>query len=271
MLAVIGAVAFASLLTAMMLLRGIVALGADAKDLSDMARVPAGAFLMGSKDGPEDERPPHRVEVEAFFIDRTKVTNARFAEFLNTVVPVGPKGENYFDIDDTDARVHRRDGKWRADIGLENNPVVEASWYGAAAYCQWRGKRLTTEAEWEKAARGTDGRKYPWGNEAPDSARAHFGGGWNDFRPVGSFPKGASPFGMLDAAGNGWEWVSSAYLAYPYNPNDGREDLTRHQVRVTRGGGQDARPDELTTTHRGRQVSRNPRGGHHNIGFRCAR
>ncbi|MGH7816388.1 MAG: formylglycine-generating enzyme family protein, partial [Candidatus Binatia bacterium] len=138
MLAVVGAVAFASLLTAMMLLRGIVALGADAKDLSDMVRVPAGALLMGSKDGPEDERPQHRAEVEAFFIDRTKVTNAQFAEFLNAVGPVGPKRENYFDIDDNDARVHRRDNKWQADVGFENNPVVEASWYGAAAYCQWR-------------------------------------------------------------------------------------------------------------------------------------
>src|SRR5882724_9195567 len=95
--------------------------------------------------------------------------------------------------------------------------------------------------------------------------------GWNDLRPVGGLAKGASPYGILDLAGNGWEWVSSAYLPYPYNPNDGREDLTRLQVRVTRGGSHDSSPDELTTTQRGRQVSRNPRGGHHNIGFRCAR
>jgi iron(II)-dependent oxidoreductase len=167
--------------------------------------------------------------------------------------------------------VHRLGGNWRADKGFENHPVVEVSWYVALAYCLWRGKNLPTEAQWEKAARSTDGRKYPWGNEPPDTARAHFNGGWNEFRPVGSFPKGASPFGLLDAAGNGWEWVSSAYLPYPYNSNDGREDMTRDQVRVTRGGGHDAGPEELTTTHRGRHVSRNPRGGHHNISFRCAR
>ena len=85
------------------------------------------------------------------------------------------------------------------------------------------------------------------------------------------FPPGASPYGALDMAGNGWEWVSSEYKPYPYDARDGREDPHREVVRVTRGGGQDARPEELTTSHRGRHVSRNPRGGHHNISFRCAR
>lgn len=247
------------------------AIAAQPRDAGDMIRIPAGVFLMGSDHGPEDERPQHRVNLEEFLIDRTKVTNLEFAQFLNASGPEGPKGEKYFDIDDNDARIHRRDGKWQADVGFENNPVVEASWHGAVAYCQWRGKRLPTEAEREKAARGTDGRKYPWGNEPPDRSRAHFNGGWNDLRPVGSFPKGASPYGLLDAAGNGWEWVSSAYLPYPYDAKDGREDLTRDAIRSTRGGGHDSRPEELTTTQRGRHVSRNPRGGHHNIGFRCAR
>ena len=155
--------------------------------------------------------------------------------------------------------------------GHENRPVVEASWFGALAYCARLGKRLPTEAEWEKAARGADARKYPWGDELPDGTRAHFNAGWNDFRDVGIFSQGASPYGVLDMAGNGWEWVSSAYLPYPYSAADGREDLTREQVRGTRGGGQDSRAEELTTTHRGRQVSRNFRSGHHNIGFRCAR
>jgi iron(II)-dependent oxidoreductase len=248
-----------------------ITLGAGANDPNDMARVPAGPFLMGSRDGPQDERPRHVVILAAFSIDRTKVTNAQFAEFLNAIGAIGPKGEVYFDVEDNDARVHRVDGKWRADRGFENDPVVEASWYGALKYCQWRGKNLPTEAQWEKAARGIDGRKYPWGNEPPDSTRAHYDSGWNDLRPVGKFANGASPFGLLDAAGNGWEWVSSAYRPYPYDSTDGREDLTRDQVRVTRGGGQDSRREELTTTHRGRHLSRSPRSGHHNISFRCAR
>jgi formylglycine-generating enzyme required for sulfatase activity len=248
-----------------------VELSAQTNDVSEMIRIPAGSFLMGSNDGPTDERPQHRVEVGEFSIDRTKVTNSQFAMFLNAIGPIGPMGEKYFDSDDDDARVHRRDGKWSADVGSESNPVIEASWYGALAYCQWLDKRLPLEAEWEKAARGADGRKYPWGNDAPDRTRAHYNAGWNEFKPVGSFPDGASPYGVLDAAGNGWEWVSSVYLPYPYNAKDGREDLQKDAVRSTRGGGQDARAEELTTSHRGRQVSRNPHGGHHNISFRCAR
>ena len=243
----------------------------EAKNVSAMIRVPAGAFLMGSNGGPYDERPQHKVNLAEFSIDRTKVTNGQFAAFLNAVGLRGPGRENYYDADDDDARVHRRDGKWQADTGHEKHPVVEASWPGALAYCTWAGKRLPTEAEWEKAARGADGRKYPWGNEAPDRTRAHFGAGWNDLRPVGSFAKGASPYGVLDMAGNGWEWVSSGYRPYPYDAADGREDLTGDQARGTRGGGHDSSPEDLTVTQRGRGVSRNPSGGHHNIGFRCAR
>ena len=237
---------------------------------SDRVRIDAGQFLMGSDNGPEDERPMHKVTVAEFFIDRHQVTNAQFARFLDAVGTESARGEKYFDIGDNDARVHRRNGRWLADAGHEKRPVVEVSWFGAVAFCSWAGKRLPTEAEWEKAARGVNGRKFPWGDEPPDATRAHFNAGWNDFRNVGSFPKGATPEGVLDLAGNGWEWVSSTYRPYPYNPADGREDLTQPQVRVTRGGGQDSPADELTTTHRGRHVSRNFRSGHHNIGFRCA-
>lgn len=236
-----------------------------------MIRVPAGVFIMGRDEGPEDERPAHRVDLPGFEIDRTTVTNLQFAVFLNAVGPQGPDGQRYFDLDDPDARVHRVGGRWLAHTGFEQHPVVEASWHGARAYCAWAGKRLPTEAEWEKSARGTGNRRYPWGNEAPEASRAQFGGGWNDTRPVGVRPLGASPYGVLDMAGNGWQWVSSAYLPYPYRADDGREDLVSTQVRGTRGGGHDSSPDELTVTHRGRRVSRAPRAGHHNITFRCAR
>jgi iron(II)-dependent oxidoreductase len=246
-------------------------LHADSHVPAGMVQVRAGSFVMGSNDGPADERPQHRVELPSFFIDRTPVTNHQFAQFLNARGPKGSQGENYYDVDDGDARIHLRNGKWIADKGFDTHPVVEVSWYGALAYCAWMGKRLPTEAEWEKAARGPDGRKFPWGNEPPDKTRAQFSAGWNQTRPVDAFPKGASPYGMLDAAGNAWEWVSSAYLPYPYSPSEDREDLAREQVRGTRGGAHDSSADELTTTHRGQGVSRAFRSGHHNIGFRCAR
>jgi iron(II)-dependent oxidoreductase len=244
---------------------------AQTRSTTDMISIPSGPFTMGSDIGPADERPAHRVELPPFSIDRTPVTNEQFAVFMNAAGPANSGGERLFDVDDGDARIHQRGGKWVADPGFENHPVVEVSWFGARDYCAWAGKRLPTEAEWEKAARGTDSRKYPWGNSPPDRPRAQFNAGWNQTAPVESFSKGASPYGVLDLAGNAWEWVSSAYLPYPYNPTDGREDLRAGPARGTRGGGHDSPPEELTTTQRGRTLSRNFRSGHHNIGFRCAR
>lgn len=238
---------------------------------TDQVAIPAGPFVMGRDDGAADERPAHKVELPAFSIDRLPVTDTDFAAFLNAVGPVNSKGERLFDFDDNDARIHKRGEKWVADKGFENHPVVEVSWAGARDYCAWAGKRLPTEAEWEKAARGADGRKYPWGNGPPDKSKAQFNAGYNQTAPVGSFPRGASPYGILDLAGNVWEWVSSAYLPYPYDARDGREDSNPGPVRGTRGGGHDSSADEITTTHRGRDLSRNFRSGHHNIGFRCVR
>ena len=245
--------------------------GAKARPTTDMVLIPAGSFTMGSDNGPADERPAHQVQLPAFAIDRIPISNAQFALFLNSVGYVNSKGERLYDVDDEDARIHQRGDKWDADIGFENHPVVEVSWFGARDYCEWAKKRLPTEAEWEKAARGTDGRRFPWGNSHPDRSRAKFNAGWNRTAPVESFPRGASPFGVLDLSGNAWEWVSSAYFPYPYNPTDGRENLEGGPVRGTRGGGHDSSPEEITTTQRGRTLSRNFRSGHHNIGFRCVR
>ncbi|MBI2509930.1 MAG: SUMF1/EgtB/PvdO family nonheme iron enzyme [Betaproteobacteria bacterium] len=237
----------------------------------DMVEIPAGAFTLGGNDGPSDERPAHRITLPAFRIDRFPVTHARFAEFLEAAGSSNAKGERLFDSDDPDARIHRAGNRWVADQGYEHHPVVEVSWAGARDYCAWRGKRLPTEAEWEKAARGTDGRHYPWGNSPPDRKRAQYGTGYNQTAPVTGFPAGASPYGVQDLAGNAWEWVSSAYRPYPYDPHDGREDPAAGPVRGTRGGGHDSPAEEITTTQRGRNLSRNPASGHHNIGFRCAR
>jgi formylglycine-generating enzyme required for sulfatase activity len=235
-----------------------------------LVEVPAGAFLMGSDSGPADERPAHRVDLPAFRIDRYPVTNARFAEFLNAVGTHNARGERLFDLDDPDARIHRSGSRWLADSGYEAHPVVEVTWAGARDYCAWRGQRLPTEAEWEKAARGTDGRKYPWGNTIPDRTRAQYAAGYNQTAPVTAHRAGASPYGIEDMAGNAWEWVSSIYRSYPYEASDGREVLAAGPVRGTRGGGHDSPAEEITTTQRGRNLSRNPASGHHNIGFRCA-
>lgn len=237
----------------------------------EMVEIPTGAFIMGSNDGPPDERQVHQIVLSAFYIDRFPATNAQFAEFLDAIGTHNARGERLFDDDDPDARIHRVGDRWAADKGYERHPVVEMTWAGARDYCAWRGKRLPTEAEWEKAARGTDGRRYPWGNSPPDRKRAQYGTGYNQTAPVTGFPAGASPYGVQDLAGNAWEWVSSAYRPYPYDAKDGREDLAAGPVRGTRGGGHDSPAEEITTTQRGRNLSRNPASGHHNIGFRCAK
>jgi len=238
----------------------------------DMAAIPAGAYTMGHDVGPADERPAHTVTLVTYHIDRYPVTNTLFTEFLNSSGPHNRQGERLYDSDDADARIHMQpDGRWRADPGYEQHPVVEVSWAGARDYCAWRGKRLPTEAEWEKAARGTDARRHPWGNASPDRSRAQFSAPFNATVAVDAHPAGASPYGVMDMAGNAWEWVASVYRPYPYRADDGREDAAAGPVRSTRGGGHDSPADEITTTQRGRSLSRNPRAGHHNIAFRCAR
>lgn len=239
--------------------------------LSEMVDIPAGPFMMGSNHGPEDERPAHPVTLAAFLIDRFPVTNTQYANFLSLQLEKAGATARLYDYDDPDARIHRRDERWLADPGFENHPVVEVPWLGAVSYCAVNGKRLPTEAEWEKAARGTDGRRYPWGSELPERGRGQFAAGWNETAPVNTHPAGASPYGVREMAGNVWQWVSSAYRPYPYSATDGREDLMPGLVRATRGGGHDSQPGAITTTQRGRDLSRNPAAGHHNIGFRCAR
>jgi iron(II)-dependent oxidoreductase len=236
----------------------------------DAVRIAGGPFRMGDDGGPEDERPAHVVELRPFSIARVPVTNAEFAEFLNAVGTRNAKGENLFDADDPDARIHRVAGRFAADAGFADHPVVEASWTGARDYCRWRGGRLPTEAEWERAARGDAGRPYPWGIKEPDATRARFASGWNATAPVGAHPRGGTPDGVLDMAGNVHQWTASLYGPYPYRADDGREDLGAKGERVTRGGAHDSRSYELRSAWRGKGVSRAPQAGHHNIGFRCA-
>src|SRR5688572_20585869 len=123
-------------------------LDAQGRSLTALVAIPAGAFTMGSASGPADERPEHRVDLQAYSIERTPVTNRQFAEFLNAIGSLTVSGRRLYDPDDGDARIHRKGNLWVADPGAEQYPTVEPSWYGAREYCRWAGRRLPTEAEW---------------------------------------------------------------------------------------------------------------------------
>jgi formylglycine-generating enzyme required for sulfatase activity len=219
-------------------------------DDAEMVFIPAGRFTMGDTHGNGDrgEQPVHQVGVEAFWLDRTEVTNAQFTRFVQA-----------------GARIQ---GFWRSEYttGKEQHPVFNVTWYDAAAYCAWAGKRLPTEAEWEYAARGTDGRRYPWG-DTWDTSKANGNFQIPASTPVGSYAGGASPFGVHDLAGNVWEWTSTLYKPYPYSATDGREDATASGARVFRGGAWDNAPFYLRSASRLRVV---PSDQFNYLGFRCA-
>ncbi len=237
-----------------------------------MIRIEGGTFMMGSNSSLVDEYPSHPVTVKTFYLDKTVVSNAQFIPYLNRFGHDGPNGERMYDLRDNDARIKMLVRRSYVPFkGHENMPVTEVSWIAARHYCENLGKRLPTEAEWEYAARGKEGRKYPWGNQAPDATRAHYDKEWGDMAPVDAYPKGATPEGVLGLAGNVHEWTTSESDPYPYKPNDGREEVNYFADRVTRGGAHDSPVDELIATWRGATVSRNPNGGHHSIGFRCAK
>lgn len=169
-------------------------------DGMEMVYFPAGTFTMGLDGGRFDEEPQHEVYLDAFWIDRTKVTNATYKTFMQAGKCTTPAHEKYYPYEE-----------------YSNYPVVYVSWEQANKYCTWAGRRLPTEAEWEKAARGTDGRLYPWGDEAPNSTLLNFARKNGDIMPVGSFLEGVSPYGALDMAGNAWEWVADWYAAHYYS------------------------------------------------------
>jgi formylglycine-generating enzyme required for sulfatase activity len=241
--------------------------------------VPAGEFTMGSseaemdaafelcqqtyggckRDWFNDEVPQHQVELDAFWIGKTEVTNAQWRAFIEA------GGYSDRDLWTEAGWEWREDGYvtqpycWDyEDWNQPDHPVVCVSWYEAMAYTRWLARetglavRLPAEAEWEKAARGTDARPWPWGAEPPDGTRLNYcdvscpyddwkdetvDDGYATTAPVGSYPAGASPYGALDMAGNVWEWTSSFYEDYPYRPDDGREALESSACcRVVRGG-----------------------------------
>jgi formylglycine-generating enzyme required for sulfatase activity len=204
------------------------------KDGKEMVYIPAGEFPMGSDEGRDNESPAHMVYVNAFYIDRYPVTNEEYKRFVDaTGYPVPCYEVEWADL---------YDYNWDPDErtppeGKEKHPVVLVKWEDARAYAAWVGKRLPTEAEWERAARSTDGRRWPWGNEFVEGCcniRESNAGGTT---PVGQYsPEGDSPEGGGDMVGNVWEWTSSLFRPYPYDANDGRESLVANGWRVLRGG-----------------------------------
>lgn len=173
--------------------------------LEGMALVPAGPFTMGANEGGEpDEHPAHTVTLPAFYLDLTEVTNEAYQACIVKGLCPAPDPKN------ANANRFGPDARFRGP----KQPVSSLGWDSARAYCAWVGKRLPREAEWEKAARGADARKYPWGNEEPTPARGVFGGSVTG--EVGAHPRGAGPYGHLDLAGNVWEWVEDIYDPYAY-------------------------------------------------------
>ena len=235
----------------------------------DMVLIPEGKFTMGSPgkaiDEDAAERPVHEVSLPAFYVDKLEVTNAQYAQFLNAVKRTqGEDGREWIGVNEY-LQLEQVGGEWRPKKGTEKLPMVNVTWHGATAYAKWAGKRLPTEAEWEKAARGTDGRKFPWG-ETMDVSKFRLG--VDQMLPVGSFPGGASPYGCLDMAGNAWEWTSSLFKPYAYVATDGREDPASTERRVARGGSWAGQPFIAHAAYRFRPE---PTFRHRYLGFRCAK
>ncbi len=265
-------------------------------DNADMVLIPAGDFLMGSPSGEglTDERPQRAVFLRAFLIDRHEVTNARYEQFVKATghaLPTHPNPSITLWIDG------------RPFPGSDAHPVVNVSWHDAVAYCAWAGKRLPTEAEWEKAARGTNARLYPWGNEwsiHKANSASYWAGRTIDFKdtlewkafwvdgegarisrerglkgevltlPVGSLPEGASPYGLLDMAGNVSEWVQDWFEPYYYlrAPRENPRGPDGKLLKVVRGGSWLKPASSLRTTDRDYGFPDDHQSG---TGFRCAK
>ena len=194
-----------------------------------MALIPAGEFEMGSNDIGGGERPAHTVYVDAFYIDKYEVTNAEYAAFLNAKGKHSEGEVTWYALDPLDIRIELVNGVYRVEPMYMSHPVVNVSWYGAMAYAKWAGKRLPTEAEWEKAARGRlVGKRYPWGDTI-DATNANYDNiiGYTTAR--GSYP--ANGYGLYDVGGNVWEWCLDAYDRYFYRSSPPRNPISGGPIR----------------------------------------
>lgn len=204
--------------------------------------VPAGSFLMGSAEhdslARDDEKPQHQVTLDSFWIDQTEVTNRQFAAFLNESGNQQEGGVTRLEVESSYSLIEVNDGRFQPKVGFEEHPVIEVSWYGAYAYCEWTGGRLPTEAEWEYAARGPYNRLYPWGNSSPVCDLVNYNWCVSGVTKVGSYPDGASWSNALDMSGNVWEWVIDWYDVgyYRNSPQENPIGPESGTFRVIRGG-----------------------------------
>lgn len=228
-----------------------------AADTTDMVLIPKGEFTMGSKD--HSDELPHQVVLDGYYIDKYEVSNGHYREFMKTTDHPAPA---YWD----DPRLNKPD-----------QPVVGVNWYDANTYCEWAGKRLPTEAEWEHAAKGPDGSHFPWGHTI-DPTKANYGQNVGKTTPVNSYPDGVGHFGVHNMAGNVFEWVNDWYdpnyfrvsRAYnPQGPADGHNFANQGPVKVLKGGSWLAPQTSLHSSHRfWNQPENNSYGV--GLGFRCA-
>jgi len=272
------------------------------EDGAEMVLIPEGSFWMGNtqegmkplheyctrrpkdpacKDGgyEREELPRQRVTLDAFYIDRLEVTNALFEKFVRltghrTLAETRGDGSVWLEKDGGWQRVQVTNAGWRSPTGPGSSaepthPVVQVAWQDASAYCAWAGKRLPTEAEWEKAARGVVWRRYPWG-DVWDPSRANGDRTIKRTTPVGSYPQGASPYGVQDMAGNAYEWVADWYDEgyYRYSPSRNPPGPSSGRLRVARGGSWLAPAVLLETT---RRLAIGPSYSSNFLGFRCAK
>ena len=215
-----------------------------------MVYIPGGVFEMGRTDGDDYERPRHFVEVKAFYMDRTEVTNEQYKAFVDATSRTAPQ-------------------HWHGNeppAGETKHPVVNISWHDAVAYADWAGKRLPTEEEWEFAARGSNGRLYPWGADWNQEFANTAENGAGKIVEVGRYPGGASPFGVLDLCGNVWEWTASELRSYQTQEVIAPDQKAARKV--IRGGAYDVRNDRATTTYRGVVQADKV---YPKTGFRCVR